>query len=101
MKRIVNRKYPDNVIIVRDAYVNGNRIVCDAGTDYFDLWLDCWAVEDAEPVEYIRKDEILAYLDKWMEHAVRGMQKGATAYHQGKVALITDIRDWLNREDER
>ena len=45
--------------------------------------------------EFVRKDAILEYLDKWMDHAVRGMQKGATAYHQGKVALITDLRDWL------
>lgn len=51
--------------------------------------------------EFVRKDAILEYLDKWMDHAVRGMQKGATAYHQGKVALITDMRDWLNMEDER
>ena len=45
--------------------------------------------------EFVRKDAILEYLDKWMDPAVRGMQKGATAYHQGKVALITDLRDWL------
>jgi len=51
--------------------------------------------------EFIRKDAIVEYLDKWMAHAVRGMRNGATAYHQGKVALITDIQDWLNREDER
>ena len=51
-------------------------------------------------VEYIRKDDVLAYLDMWMAKAVRGMKVGAAAYHQGKVALITDMKDWLNREDE-
>ena len=50
-------------------------------------------------VEYIRKDDVLAYLDMWMAKAVRGMKVGATAYHQGKVALITDMQGWLNRED--
>ena len=34
-------------------------------------------------------------LDQWEEHAIRGMEVGATAYHQGKIALITDLRDWL------
>ena len=34
-------------------------------------------------------------LDKWDRHAIRGMETGATAYHQGKIALITDLRDWI------
>ncbi len=39
-------------------------------------------------------------LDRWEDHAIRGMANGATAYHQGKVSLITDLRDWM-REDGR
>lgn len=34
-------------------------------------------------------------LEKWEEHAIRGMKKGASAYHQGKIALICDLRDWI------
>jgi hypothetical protein len=46
-------------------------------------------------VEFIRTDALTEYLDKWLDHAVRGMEKGNTAYHQGKVALIKDLRDWI------
>lgn len=49
MKKLVNKADPDNVIIVKDAYVNGDRIVCDAGTDDFDLWRKAWAIEDVKP----------------------------------------------------
>lgn len=34
-------------------------------------------------------------LDKWEEHAMKGMRLGASAYHQGKIALICDLRDWM------
>ena len=51
-------------------------------------------------VEFIRTSAIKEYLDKWLDHAVRGMEKGNTAYHQGKVALITDLQDWM-MEDGR
>lgn len=46
MKKLVNRYSPKNVLIVDDAYINGRMIVCDAGTDMFDLWEDCWRIED-------------------------------------------------------
>jgi hypothetical protein len=45
--------------------------------------------------EYISKRAIYSFLDKWQEHACRGMKRGATAYHQGKIALITAIKDWI------
>lgn len=34
-------------------------------------------------------------LDKWEAHAISGMKVGASAYHQGKIALICDLRDWI------
>lgn len=34
-------------------------------------------------------------LDKWEAHAIEGMKVGASAYHQGKIALICDLRDWI------
>lgn len=40
-------------------------------------------------------------LDKWEEHAIRGMAKGASAYHQGKIALICDLRDWIKEQIEK
>lgn len=48
--------------------------------------------------EGLDKARFLKVLDQWEAHAVRGMRDGATAYHQGKIALITDLRDWINRE---
>lgn len=51
-----------------------------------------------QPVKGLDKDRFLKVLDQWEEHAIRGMRNGATAYHQGKIALITDLRDWINRE---
>lgn len=44
------------------------------------------------------KARFLEVLDRWEAHAIRGMRNGATAYHQGKISLITDLRDWINRE---
>lgn len=44
------------------------------------------------------KARFLKVLDQWEEHAIRGMRNGATAYHQGKITLITDLRDWITRE---
>lgn len=41
------------------------------------------------------KEEFGTLLDKWEKHAINGMQEGATAYHQGKIALICDLRDWI------
>lgn len=52
-----------------------------------------------QPVEDLDKARLLEVLDQWEEHAIRGMRNGATAYHQGKIALITDLRDWINGED--
>lgn len=49
--------------------------------------------------EGLDKARFLEVLDKWEEHAIRGMRNGATAYHQGKIALIEDLRDWINGED--
>lgn len=37
MKRLTNLIEPTNVIIVSDAYINGDRIVCRSGNDDFDL----------------------------------------------------------------
>lgn len=51
-----------------------------------------------QPGEGLDKARFLEVLDKWEAHAIRGMRNGATAYHQGKIALITDLRDWINRE---
>jgi len=43
-----------------------------------------------------QRQAFLSILDKWEKHAIHGMEVGATAYHQGKVALITDLRDWID-----
>ena len=42
-----------------------------------------------------QQKEFSSILDKWEEHAIRGMKVGASAYHQGKIALICDLRDWI------
>ena len=64
------------------------------------------AVELQDFLKFLRNDGLEAgkertfkqfsdILDKWEEHAIRGMEKGAAAYHQGKIALICDLRDWI------
>lgn len=45
------------------------------------------------------KKEFAAILDRWEEHAIRGMEVGASAYHQGKIALICDLREWLKEQN--
>lgn len=50
MKKLTNKANPDNYIIVNDAYVNGDIIVCDAGTDNFYLWRMAWTIEDVKPL---------------------------------------------------
>lgn len=40
-------------------------------------------------------------LDKWEEHAIKGMKVGASAYHQGKIALICDLRDWIKEQTKK
>lgn len=40
-------------------------------------------------------------LDKWEEHAISGMKVGASAYHQGKIALICDLRDWIKEQTKK
>ena len=55
-------------------------------------------VKPERPAEGLDKARFLKVLDQWEAHAIRGMRNGATAYHQGKIALITDLRDWINRE---
>ena len=49
MKKVVNIQNPDIVLIVEDAWVNGSRIICEAGTDNFDLWRSCWSIEAIDP----------------------------------------------------
>lgn len=41
------------------------------------------------------REEFRAILNSWQEHATRGMRKGSVAYHQGKIALIIDLLEWL------
>ena len=50
MKRLTNLIEPTNVIIVSDAYINGDRIVCRSGRDDFDLWTRSWMIEDISGV---------------------------------------------------
>ena len=45
------------------------------------------------------KKQISEYLDKWMEHATRGSEKGNHIYHLGKIDLILAIQEWLKEED--
>ena len=51
MKKLINLADPKIVLIVKDAYINGNLIVCNAEIDYFDLWRSCWSLEDIEEDE--------------------------------------------------
>ncbi len=46
MKKVTNIANPDFFLIVKDAYVNGSRIICETDTDYFDLWRSCWTIEE-------------------------------------------------------
>ena len=47
-----------------------------------------------------QKKQVSEYLDKWMEHATRGSEKGNHIYHLGKIALILDIQEWLKEDKE-
>lgn len=40
-------------------------------------------------------------LDKWEAHAIEGMKVGASAYHQGKISLICDLRDWIKEQTQK
>lgn len=40
-------------------------------------------------------------LDKWEAHAIEGMKVGASAYHQGKISLICDLRDWIKEQTKK
>ena len=44
-------------------------------------------------------EKLLDFLDRWEKHAIRGMKEGATAYHQGKIALICELRDWIKEQN--
>ena len=46
MKKVTNIANPDFFLIVKDAYVNGSRIVCETDNDNFDLWRSCWTIEE-------------------------------------------------------
>ena len=46
-----------------------------------------------------QKKKVSEYLDKWMEHATRGSEKGSHIYHLGKIDLILAIQEWLKEED--
>lgn len=48
-----------------------------------------------------QKKRVSEYLDKWMEHATRGSEKGNNIYHLGKIDLILAIQEWLKEEDEK
>ena len=45
-------------------------------------------------------EKLLDFLDRWEKHAIRGMKEGATAYHQGKIALICELRDWIKEQND-
>ena len=42
------------------------------------------------------KDQIRKKIEEWQEHAIRGMKNGSVTYHQGKVALCTDLLSFLD-----
>jgi hypothetical protein len=48
-----------------------------------------------------QKKQFSDILDKWEEHAMKGMRLGASAYHQGKIALICDLRDWIKEQTQK
>ena len=75
-----------------DSYEAGQK---DAYWSVLDLLTKA---EAEQPVKGLDKARFLKVLDQWEAHAIRGMRNGATAYHQGKIALITDLMDWINRE---
>lgn len=51
MKKLVNKDDPRCVLVVNYAYVNGRRILCDAGKDNFDLWAEDWRIENYPAAE--------------------------------------------------
>ena len=34
-------------------------------------------------------------LDKWADHAIRGMKEGNPAYFQARIALIEELKSWI------
>ena len=65
MKKLVNKQNADNVIYVENAYVNGSLLVCEAGMDIFELWRNCWEMEDCDPREIILHPSV-ALAKKWL-----------------------------------
>lgn len=45
--------------------------------------------------------EIQDRLLTWMDHSIRGQRKGNPVYFQGKIALITDMLDFINSLPEQ
>jgi len=43
-------------------------------------------------------DGLNRFLDKWLDHAERGMKVGNVAYFQGQVALIVELWDWISKQ---
>lgn len=48
-----------------------------------------------------QKKQFSDILDQWEAHAIEGMKVGASAYHQGKIALICDLRDWIKEQTQK
>ena len=81
--------------VQRDAALAYVQEVIDAAGHPGWNWETQDVVDGFEAGAKWQRQAFLSILDKWLDHAVRGMEKGNTAYHQGKVALITDLRDWI------
>lgn len=74
---------------------HGFRVPYDGSDKYYDDVDVKASLEGFKAGAEWMKKEFSSILDKWEEHAIRGMRVGASAYHQGKIALICDLRDWM------
>lgn len=95
MKLLTNKQDPRNRIIVVDAYINGDRIVCDANSDDFDLWEDCWTIEDLED-EPINPFDTKLFQDGVKREDERIMKIITDSIFYGAGVEYKDVLDYLD-----
>ena len=103
MKRVVNNNDPRIVLVVNDAYVNGDFLECDAGWDSFSLWADEWKLEDypgvvveiesAESYRSGREFRVTTFCSaELMASMVESEDARLTVWEQLKGALVEELR---------
>ena len=109
MKRVVNNDDPRIVLVVKDAYVNGDFLECDAGWDSFSLWADEWKIEDY-PGVVVEIESVKAYRSgrefrvtmfcsaELMASMVESEDARLTVWGQLKGALLEELRRFSKGE---